>query len=216
MAHKLVNRSTVSLARATLNIINVFVWMLENGENDNSAWYATEKVELSKVAEKLGFAPHVYLAAIAAFSPSVFWNKNKSEIERMAKLVRSGATVEEVLARRFMGYKTNVRKAYMILVTGDIAYLSGPKVERFYANLLGNTEEVTIDRHACNIAVNGLGCGKSGKQNPTPAMYPILAQAYSNAAKLLSVMYGREYSPASVQAITWGYVSYGASNHEGN
>lgn len=210
---KSVTASSVTLARATLNIVNVLAYMLENGASDNSAWYDTERKELSNVAQHFGIAPDVYLAAIAVFSPSIRWDKNKSEIERMARLIATGATWEDVRNSGFMGYGPNVRKAFLILTTGDLRYLSGPKVVPFWNNLMGNSDYVTIDRHACNIAVNGLQCGVSGDMAPTKKMFPILQMAYTNAAKIASVLYNRHYSPASIQAITWGFVSASVSNH---
>lgn len=209
----LVNVRTVEFGRAVFNILAVLSHMLENGTNDNSAWYTIEGEKLSQVALELGYSPEVYISAIACFSPSIRWDKNTSEVLRMAQMVNNGATLQEVLSARFMGYPANVRKAFEILKTGDSSILSGQKVTRFRDNLLGHESTVTIDRHACNVAINGMWCGASGELIPTAAMYTQLSKAYSVAAKIAFVMYGCNFTASSVQAITWGFVSANASNH---
>lgn len=209
----LVNTKSVSFGRAVLNILEVLQHMLENGENDNSAWYVTEGLKLSETAKELGFTPEAYISAVSCFSPSIRWDKNVSETLRMAHMVKSGATLEQVMAARFMGYPANVRKCFMILTTGDSSILSGQKVTKFRDNLLGHDTLVTVDRHACNVAINGLWCGTSGELTPTKAMYAQLSKAYTLAAKIACVKYGRGFTASSVQAITWGFVSANASNH---
>lgn len=208
-----VSLKTVSLSSAVFNILAVLSHMMENGEVDNSEWYRTERENLSATARELGFAPIVYISAIASFSPSIKWKDNVSEVKRMGEMVKNGASLEDILSARFMGYGANVRKAYFILKTGDISILSGPKVERFRNNLMGNVTNVTIDRHACNIAINGLWCGTSGQLTPTKAMYKQLERAYIVAAKIATLVHGKDFTPASVQAITWGFVSESTSNH---
>jgi hypothetical protein len=122
---------------------------------------------------------------LAALSSNTAWYLNI----RYATQLAAGETVRTL--------RRNLDQARAILDGADYAgVLSGPKVLAFAANIAGDEDEVTVDRHAVRVA---LGEDYSGKMSG-PAWrkrYEIIADAYRKAAAELGE------SPATVQAVCW-------------
>jgi len=110
-------------------------------------------------------------------------------------------------------YKFNTIRA-LAHKTGDVQ-LSGPKVESFRNNLIGNLNEVTNDRHVA--AFSGImqellsgtqiastdGVGKSfGLKSPG---YIAPSVRYRQAARELSKLTGETWAPAEVQETGWSF-----------
>lgn len=80
-----------------------------------------------------------------------------------------------------------------ILGTGEVeSYLSGDKVEAFFANLMGDGNRVTVDRHAISLALGQHITG--GVASP---IYQYTELVYQMAAARLGL------APNVVQAIAW-------------
>jgi hypothetical protein len=196
---------TIDLWQSVLNIIAVFEYQM-GSESYDPSWYQREGEELRKTAIELGYNPEVYTYAIAAFSPAVPWDKNKTEVFRMAKAMKENRSYIVTPAQKFVGYGTNVVKTFNILLTGDTSHCRGEKVESFARNLLG-ADGVTIDRHAVHIAQNGLwaNIAPSGKKRLAPGMYGEYAQTYVLATNIVNRKHGLHLTASQVQAITWTY-----------
>ena len=125
--------------------------------------------------------------AIAALSPQKDWITNQVAI---IELCETGTT-------RFQS-RINVSKANRCLA-GELSALRGPKVERFalaIMNPLGDTV-ACIDRHAFSIWMGTKQTDIQIKVLARKGAYEMVADAYSEAAKILDV-------PVHiVQATTW-------------
>jgi len=111
-------------------------------------------------------------------------------------------------------YKFNAIRA-LRHETGDVQ-LSGPKVESFRQNLIGNLTEVTNDRH--NAAFSGITedllAGVPVKPPETDLSkkfgikgegYIATSVRYREAAKALTKAMGEPWSPAEVQETSWSF-----------
>ncbi len=107
------------------------------------------------------------------------------------------AILEDVQAGRppalwglMKGHRLNVER----VLRGE--ELSGPKVSRFYQNLIGNLEVVTID--SWMIKLWKIDCGSHG--SPWPTLYNRLERAFKKWAR------SKGLKPADAQAILWNYI----------
>jgi hypothetical protein len=77
-----------------------------------------------------------------------------------------------------------------------LSVLNGPKVRAFYANIMGDTDAVTVDVWAARVAT-GLTGKAAERAIGTAKRYADVADAYRHAARILGV------TPREVQAATW-------------
>lgn len=142
---------------------------------------------------------------LAALSPRCEWNINK----RWARELCDAA-----LARRAMpaGIHTFAmrRKAWRITqlenptIEAIVHILHGPKITRFFLNIIGNLDVVTIDVWAQRVAT-----GKDSNRPPVGLQYQNLERAYQAASKILN-------APArDIQAATWVHLR-GSADVAGN
>lgn len=133
---------------------------------------------------------------VAALSPQTSWAQNMTIAARaFADGFASGQT------------GANVEKANRILkgespedVLGwtNPNAKSGHKVRNFYRNIVDPTgPEVTIDRHAFDIAVGEETDSATRGQLGRVGQYDLFADIYRQAAELVGV------APATMQAVTW-------------
>lgn len=103
-----------------------------------SAWYATAREQIRTVAVHYGLSFDTVARMVAVLSPRCAWRRN---IEAAVSVIQ-GEPLGGLLG-------ANVVKAQRILA-GDHDALRGPKVTRFYTNLVcpGLDDEVTVDSHA--------------------------------------------------------------------
>lgn len=125
---------------------------------------------------------------IAALSPQKSWTTNM--------VLASRAFVEG-----FASGQTGINndKATRIL-NGEapLAVLGGNKVRNFYANIVSPTgPDVTVDRHAFDIAVGEETDSKTRGQLERKGQYALFADTYRDTARLVGV------PPATLQAVTW-------------
>lgn len=152
----------------------------------------------------------------AALSPNIGWKLNLLAVGKVLNAYDNDLTAENTVV---VGYKANRRKAFAIAsldneLTDSEAIRSvvyslsakengAPKTRAFFHNLIGNTDVVTIDTHACCVAANVRITTKdssfSGKQVEQ------VAECYRVAALKLGI------SVTELQAVTW--IAY--RHHEG-
>jgi len=158
-------------------------------------WYADAHEVASALAVKNGVWIGTAAGIIAACSPMLSWGAN---VNLAARLMKEGGLTSGYL-------KSNLAKANRILA-GEVPLdvLGGDKVRAFYLGIFhaGRTTAVCIDRHAWSLAVNhryaeGNIPTLKGKR------YAAAQEAYTRAARILSIEYGRDLTPPMVQSVTW-------------
>jgi hypothetical protein len=132
---------------------------------------------------------------IAALSPRTAWDTNKDG----AKKILSAAQRHSNIVPSVAGTYHNVRKAWMIAQGEDPVIVLIPsrpnrylKVCRFYANILGDTESVTVDGWAAKVALKDAPTVVCGKQ------YLRIEKMYQKAAQVIGTI-----TPRDLQAVCW-------------
>lgn len=127
---------------------------------------------------------------VAAISPMLSWPRNM-------------AVAADIYAGKREGcLKANIAKAVRILDgEAPLDVLGGRKVRAFYANILGDGEAVTVDRHAIMVADNRTYT--SDELKFTAGNVKRITDEYREAAATLSAEMGRTLTPAMVQATVW-------------
>lgn len=151
-------------------------------------WYATAWA----VAQELDPRnPARAAGVIAALSPRCQWSTNIVWARAVLAAADSGAACPAVHT------ETMRAQAYRI-ARGEhaLAVLNGPKVRAFFANIVGDTDAVTVDVWAVRAAT-GLTGDDAIRMISTPAKYGRVAQCYREAARILGV------TPREVQAAVW-------------
>lgn len=165
-----------------------------NEQGLDGFWYVYQRYTLLSIANDYGVSLDAVTYVTATLSPALSWEKN---------LEGTRAFFDEWFGRcgnsRQTAYGTNVGKCseYMFGVRSGIP--TGRKVSAFYRNLLGDTQALTLDRHAIRAArmgVRNMG-GESGEQKICDAEFAVVENAYRKAANLLGV------SPSYLQALVW-------------
>ena len=166
--------------------------------SDAAAWYDNERAELQGIARKYGVDYEIVAAVVAHVSPMMPWQRNKFVAEVIIEVwYLSGDAAWDVLtgADKGLGLPANIRKAVDVLTSGNPhAAKFGPKTGKFYANLTGNQDEVTVDRHHASIA---MGLRKAGEVSVRPAAIVDVQHLTRIAADV------RGMTPAEFQAAAW-------------
>lgn len=143
--------------------------------------------------------PNVLIGAgiLAALSPRTDWKHNKLYAERVARYALDGQEYPPPCSTY-----DRLDKAWRIAQLSDptandiLAILHGPKTCRFFRNIIGDENAVTIDVWSKRIAT-----GWKDASNPLPGHdYDSLEQAYQIAASRLGI------SPRDLQAALWCHV----------
>jgi hypothetical protein len=181
------------------NILNVLNQATDAEYDAGRNWYR----EANELAWDLSTHADVGSAAgvIAALSPRMPWGRNKELAVRAFADGRASGTLGN-----------SVRAADRILAGEDpLDVLKGDKVRSFYLNILGDTDAVTVDRHALEVY---LGKRFADKDRPAVGkrLYREVSDAYRTAASrpfAQSLTYADtgfavgDLTPRDVQAITW-------------
>lgn len=184
------------------NITDVFEYVMSNTSEaelfDAVNWYPLANSFCAAWAENFGLTIAQFAGIVAALSPQLSWEKNKAQaLETIARL-QNGRTLDGMMA-----YPANKAKAIRIFKgENPLSVLGGNKVRSFYQNIMLDTESVTIDRHACAIALYGLNTDKSGQVSVTDKLYKLLARAYADVA------HNYDVAPFVIQSVTWTYKAF--------
>lgn len=152
---------------------------------DGLSWYDNAQKFAATVAASTGYSVSQVSGVIAALSPQIEWERNK----QIAQDYCHGRTVPDQT-------QANLRKAQRILDGEDpeIVLCSKwgyRKTLMFYRCIMGQWENVCIDRHAAYLATGVPHSNLRGSR------YDRIAQAYRNVAKRNNLW------PAQAQAIAW-------------
>lgn len=181
------NVNTVTMARNILDVYSVV-------GDATAQWYELRHMEIEQVCTEQSISIEQGCAVMAVLSPALRWERNFSEGKRLIE------DHKENIMRNYTAYGQNVVKAWRILDGESIdSVLGGNKVKSFYRNLLLATNYVTVDRHAINIAVNGVNSGISGSYTTTNKAYDLFASSYVLAASYTKLL------PYQLQAAVWSY-----------
>jgi hypothetical protein len=131
--------------------------------------------------------PEHAAAVIAQLSPRTPWARN---VAGAYGLLLSG-TAPHCMAN-------NVARAKVAAAAADpLATLKGPKVSAFAANILGDTDRVTVDVWALRVALGGDSEIDPESAISKAGVYDAIAHCYRLAARRVGV------DPAVMQAVTW-------------
>lgn len=158
---------------------------------DGMTWYLTGNSLCEDIGHNTGYTVEHVATAMSHLSPRVMWSRNVLACERVCQ---DGDKPSGIMTRSW-------DMAYDSLRSDDpLNTLNGDKVKAFAANLLGDTEQVTIDVWAVRAA-----CGNRAKEVNLKhvGVYAKIAKAYVKAARDLGI------EPAHLQAITWIVVRNG-------
>lgn len=172
----------------TKRILRTFDAATPNDAIEGASWY--ERAHELAVALSAGtnLSPEQCAGVIAALSPRCTWSANA---RGAVKIVAAAAAAERQPVTA--GTLDNRRKAWAIACGGDpLEVLRGPKVRAFWANIVGDTDAVTVDVWAARVAE-----GTDNPHAPKGKRYELIAEAYRRAADL------RGISPRDMQATAW-------------
>lgn len=196
---KLFNASHAVDVDIVKNITDVFEYVMSTADEAELVaainWYPIAHAFCAQWAQAFGIETFQFAGIVAALSPQLSWQKNKEQALEFCARVRSGQSLVGMMV-----YPANLAKAVRIFDgENPLAVLGGNKVRSFYRNLMLDESAVTIDRHACAIALFGLDTSKSGQVSVTDKLYKLLAQAYTDVATRYNV------APYVIQSVTWTY-----------
>lgn len=155
---------------------------------DGLAWYDRARREAERMAVDSGLPVRSCAGVIAALSPRCQWASNVRAAEKMIR--SAGAGEAEPIVNGTLG---NRAKAWRIARGEDPdAVLGGPKVRAFYANIMGDTDAVTVDIWAARAAE-----GRENPNAPVRRRYELCAEAFRHVGRR------RGMHPRDVQAAVW-------------
>jgi len=167
----------------------VYAQATELEHHDGARWYPTAGRIALQVADAAGHRGNLRLGAgiIAALSPQCSWDVNITRAFSAAEDGADGPWTED-----------GARKVALILAGADPAdVLGGRKVRSFFANIIGQTAPVTIDRHAVAIVYGRALSDREIKVLERTGAYLYLAGLYRSVARELDI------EPSTLQAVTW-------------
>jgi len=175
---------------------------IANGEK----WYAEANLAAFELANRHNVQPYIAAGVIAALSPNNRWEINLANADTLISAYLNG---EDILSVRVATYHAMRAKAWSIMDYGmqhapsddgkqavaDI--LNGQKIRSFFACILGDENECTIDGHARNIAYSQRLSLSGSKVTIGKREYKALQAAYAQVGREIGM-------PAyAVQAVTW-------------
>ena len=191
MASKLTHTQAARKTGATLEtlvtrILRTFDRATPSDIEAGARWYDEAGDLATELGARTGHGRLVAAAVIAPLSPRTTWTRNVDGAVRL--LETDGASILPGLIGR------NAANAQSIIRDGwddPAESFNGPKTARFYANIIGDREAVTVDVWAARVA--GVDEDKLG----LTGVYDALEHAYRLAARRRGV------DPATMQATTW-------------
>ena len=156
------------------------------------AWYSRAQSAAKAIHPNLLIAAGV----ISALSPQTEWTINK----RWARQVCNAALSGKMWCPR-VATKDRARKAWKIANLENptketiLAILNGPKTQRFFLNIIGDYQAVTIDVWAQRVAT-----GKDLRPPKPGRNYDTLEKAYQIASNRLGIY------PRDLQATVWTWI----------
>lgn len=184
------NNKDLTRTVVTNNIIRCY----NNTTTDHRYDWYEEANEFCKGLSKKYDIPLIKsVGIVSALSPMKSWGQNKTLAKQFLEGRRSGT------------FSANIEKCVKILdsstkTEGDVkSILKGPKTVSFFTNIFSYKEEenVTVDRHAIEIAVNY--AMEDQLKSINSSQYKFFKDCYIRASVKLKVR------PSMVQSATWVY-----------
>ena len=153
---------------------------------DGLAWYSIATDTIRESADSLGIEWRKLAGAVAATSPGMPWGRNLAAAIRCAENVGNDRSAWRFPTRS----GRDTIRALDILGGSHPSILGSMKTRRFYRNLCGNLQAVTVDRWAIRAA--GIDA-----DSVTDRQYRHASIAYTRVAAEFGI------APAQLQAIVW-------------
>jgi hypothetical protein len=115
---------------------------------DWTDWYEYAHVWCADVAQEHGLPIERVAALLAVTSPQLSYDRNKAVVREI--LDRPRTVIPGIMADvdlSGIGITNDRKRVALAILRGDPVPTTGPKVWRFYRNILGDRTVVTIDRH---------------------------------------------------------------------
>ena len=190
-----------AVEQMAINIMNTFDRAEVDAMKAGSRWYRIAWNIAADMGRRYGVSGEQAAAVIAILSPRCSWEVN---IARAEAWLGEGSTVG-----LFTWQVERLREMLADMDGSWVEYVRGPKVSRFYRNIVGDTSAVTVDIWASRVALGWVGANDNTYKQMvgTPLRYELVERAYRAAANRLGV------APSTVQAVTWVQVrDYEAGN----
>jgi hypothetical protein len=177
-----------SVRRLAARILDAWTQATPEVVEAGRRWYRDARAWCLRVARETGLPVERVAGAVAALSPRCKWSINKRWARRVCRAWRDGLHCPRVSTRTF-------RRAAWGIVNGEAPadVLHGPKVWRFFLNLLGQCGPVTVDVWTARAAE-----GRAHKRRaPEGDRYERIEEAFQLVA------HGLGRCARDVQATVW-------------
>lgn len=186
------------------HIVAKYLLATESEKVFGGQWYPLAKEIATNIGLKYGVSTNTAAAVIAALSPNNKWERNCKDAENLIAAYVAGG-IKQAADVKVCTYGANKAKALVILESEESGYdaiLNGRKVVAFYHCIMGDDYAVVVDGHAYSVWI-----GERLTMKEVPAigkkLYAAIVDDYVEAAGIINVMHGCNYTAAQIQAITW-------------
>lgn len=153
-------------------------------------WYPKARSIAHDIGKAYGLTLKTVASIIAILSPGAKWSRNIQDTRNILDHEERAIVTT---------YQKNKIKALRVL-WGEVpeTVVSGDKTSRFYRNILGEKQPVTLDRHAARVACGiRLTADQGHKFICTERKYQVIESIYQESASYVGLV------PSELQAITW-------------
>jgi hypothetical protein len=175
-------RVGTSTRRAVASILATFDRATPSDMEAGATWYADARELALALGERGGWGVEHAAAVISHLSPRTTWTRN---VAGATALLLAGKQAPGTIGANYQRAMASLQSE-----TPEDSF-SGPKTLRFYRNITGDTEAVTVDVWAARV----VGLGEAALQRQ--GVYDAVEHAYRLAARKRGV------TPATMQATTW-------------
>lgn len=189
------------------NILGVYFSASTQIKHEGMHWYSDANEICDKIATKYKTDTWLVAGVVAALSPNVRWERNVTD----AELILAAEYADDVDWRSttVSAYPLNRAKAVTIMdnnltASDDIhSVLNGNKTKAFFTCISNpkDFDAVCVDGHARCIFYGVREALKSKSMGDRE--YNHIANAYREAARIISDIEGEHILPMQVQAVTW-------------
>ena len=189
------------------NILGVYFSASTQVKQDGMTWYNDANAICAKLAAKYNTDEGLAAGVIAALSPNVRWERNVADAELMLAAQHAGDA--DWRSTKVSAYPLNRTKA-TIIMDNELTFaeeiqdvLNGNKTKAFYTCISNpkDFEAVCVDGHARCIFYGVREALKSKSMGDRE--YHHIANAYREAARIITDIEGELILPMQVQAVTW-------------
>jgi hypothetical protein len=170
------------------NIEAVLATATDEDRSQGIGWYPRAGRIVAGIAAWTGLPSDRVAAIMAALSPRNPWNWNVQDTAAFAHAIATGGDMPSATT-----FTVNRVTAWRLGTGGADWRTAALKVRSFVANILGDTEAVTVDVWAIRVAQGGEYDGGS----IAAGRYRAMADAY----RLVAPRHG--LAPCELQAVTW-------------